>query len=147
MVPDMGRSQILDLVEQVVVFYSIPPSYALIPKLQKYTTDKDAVLMENFISVKCFHSIRKGWGLSGLVACASSAGCNRTLIGQHDLAAANGWVPGRMTLSNGVIYASPKSSACTAACVHAWANTTPSSCGWRDCGWLSRYNLIARNYH
>ncbi len=40
-----------------------------------------------------FQQIRQECELCGLAACASSPICNRTLIGQRDLAAANGWAP------------------------------------------------------
>ncbi len=51
---------------------------------------KDALLPEKLISAECVHQIRKKCELCGLAACASSPGCNHTLIGQFDLAVTNG---------------------------------------------------------
>ncbi len=72
-----------NFVELVVVFYLNPPN-------QNGTMVKDVLLLEKFISAECVRRIRQKCELCGLAACASSLGCNRTLIGQHDLAAANG---------------------------------------------------------
>ncbi len=78
------------LVKLGVVFYLISPSHVSIPKNQNGTMTKDALLIEMFCSAECVRYIRQNCKLCGLAACASSAGHNRTLIEQHDLAAANG---------------------------------------------------------
>ncbi len=67
-----------------------PPNHVSIPRNQNGTMAKDALLPEKFISAECVRWIRQNGELCGLAAYASSPGCNRTLIGQHDLAAANG---------------------------------------------------------
>ncbi len=77
-------------VELGVVFYLKPPSHVSIPKNQNGTMAKDALFMEKFISAECVRKIARLHELFCLAACASSPGCNRTLIGQHDLAVANG---------------------------------------------------------
>ncbi len=66
------------------------PSHVSIPGNQNGTLAKVALLKEKFISAECVLWIRQKRELSGLAACASSPSCNRTLIGQHDLAATNG---------------------------------------------------------
>ncbi len=54
---------------------------------------KDALFTGKFIRAECVRLIRQNCELCGLAACPSPPGCNRTLIGQHDLAPANGWAP------------------------------------------------------
>ncbi len=77
-------------VEQSVVFYLKPTVTSRSPKNQNGTVAKDALLMEKFVSAECVRSIRRGRELCGLADCASSPICNRTLIGQRVLVAANG---------------------------------------------------------
>ncbi len=51
---------------------------------------KDALLMENFISAQCVLQVRKDGELCELAAFSGSPFRTRTLIGQLELAAANG---------------------------------------------------------
>ncbi len=57
---------------------------------QNGTMAKDALLMEKTISAECVHKIAWLCELFGLAACVSSPISNHTLIGQLDLATANG---------------------------------------------------------
>ncbi len=78
------------IVEQGV-FYINPPATPRSPINQNATMAKDDLLIENVISAERVRKTSRLSELFGLVACASSPICSHTLIGQHDLAAANGW--------------------------------------------------------
>ncbi len=63
--------------KQGVVFYLSPQTRFYPQKNQNGTMAKDALFVEKLLELR------------GPAACASSPGCNRALIGQHDLVAAN----------------------------------------------------------
>ncbi len=84
--PELERGQrcaVFIRVELGVVFYLIPLSHVSIPKNQNGTMAKDALftgkLYQRRVRALDKKRLRVGW-----------PGCNRTLIGQHDLAVANG---------------------------------------------------------
>ncbi len=78
------------LVEQGAVFYLNPPPTSRPPKNQNGKLATDALFMEYFISAEFVRLISQLREVCGLAAKVSLPMCNRTLIGQDDLATANG---------------------------------------------------------